>query len=214
MSGAGAMAPTRMNLIRAARRLERVGKGVELLRRKREALVGELFRLARPAADARARIEQGTRQAYPALLGALAAHGLAGLRALAWPARDVAVEIEPGSLWGIAVSTIVGRPLLTRTLGARGTPPGTTGPATVRAATEFEHLVELLLDAAPREMLIRRLGEALAQTSRQVNTLERRVAPALQRQMATVRRALDEREREERLRLKHLLTGRARDVGP
>jgi V/A-type H+/Na+-transporting ATPase subunit D len=197
-----------MNLIRAARRLTQVGKGVELLRRKREALVSELFRLARPAADARVQIEDATRQAYPALLGALAAHGMAGLRPLGWPARDVALEIEPGSVWGIAISTIVRRPALARTLGARGTAPGSTGPTTVRAATEFERLTELLLDAAPREMLMRRLGEALSQTSRQVNTLERRVAPELRQDMVGVRRALDEREREERLRLKHLLRHR------
>ena len=58
-------------------------------------------------------------------------------------------------------------------------------------------------------MLIRRLGEALAQTSRQVNSLDRRVAPDLRAQMATMRRTLEEREREERLRLKHLLKKRA-----
>lgn len=208
MSAPGRMAPTRMNLIRAARRLAQVGKGVELLRRKREALVGELFHLARPAADARAQIEQATQNAYPALLSALAAHGMAGLRALGWPAREIALEMEPGSVWGIAVSTIVRRPVLTRTLGARGTAPGSTGPATVRATTAFERLTELLLDAAPREMLIRRLGEALSQTSRQVNTLERRVAPDLRRDMVSVRRVLEEREREERLRLKHLLRRR------
>jgi V/A-type H+/Na+-transporting ATPase subunit D len=209
MTGPGRMAPTRMNLIRAARRLGQVGKGIALLRRKREALVGELFKLARPAAGARADIERAAERAYPALLGALAAHGRAGLAALGWPARDVAIEIEPGSVWGIPVSTIVRRPPLARTLGARGTAPGTTGPATVRAATEFERLTELLLDAAPREMLIRRLGEALSRTSRQVNTLERRVRPELRRDMAGVRRTLDEREREERLRLKHLLHGRS-----
>lgn len=210
MSGAGKMAPTRMNLIRAARHLERIGKGVELLRRKREALVTELFRLARPAADARSQIEERTRVAYPALLWALTVHGLAGLRALAWPARDVLLEIAPGSVWGIVISTIVRRPPLARTLGARGTAPGATGPATVRAAGEFERLAELLLDAAPREMLIRRLGEALSQTSRQVNTLERRVAPALRLQLGAVRRTLDEREREERHRLKQLLRGQTR----
>jgi V/A-type H+-transporting ATPase subunit D len=199
------MAPTRMNLIRAARRLTQVGKGVELLRRKREALVGELFRLARPAADARTQIELATQHAYPALLGALATHGLAGLRPLGWPAREIALQMEPGSVWGIAVSTIVRRPPLARTLGARGTAPGSTGPAAARAAAEFERLTELLLDAAAREMLIRRLGEALSQTSRQVNTLERRVAPELRGDMVAVRRVLEEREREERLRLKHLL---------
>jgi len=202
------LAPTRMNLLRAARRLVRVRKGVELLRRKREALVTELFKLARPAADARAQIARETQRAYPALLRALVAQGGAGLRALAWPGRDLLVDLEPGSVWGIAVSTVVSRPTLARTLAARGTAPGGTGPAAATAAARFEALAELLLEAAPREMLLRRLGEALSQTSRQVNTLEQRLAPGLEGQMHRVRSELDEREREERLRLKHLLRRR------
>ncbi len=193
---------TRLNLLRVARQLDRVTRGVGLLRRKREALVSELFRLARPAADARVQITDATRRAYPALLGALAVHGRPGLRALAWPGQDPAVEVEPGSIWGIVVSRITARPPLARTLAARGTAPGLTGPAAAAATAQFERLADLLLDAAPREMLIRRLGEALARTSRQVHTLERRLAPSLRAQVVAVRRTLDEREREERLRLK------------
>ena len=204
------LAPTRLNLIRAERRLERVRKGASLLRRKREALVTELFRLARPAADARRQIEEGSRRGYAELLGALAVHGRAGLRALAWPERDLRVEIRSAQVWGVPVATIVSRPPLTRTVGARGTAPGSAGPTAVAAAGEFERLAELLLDAATREMLIRRLGEALAQASRQVHTLERRVAPTLVGQMGSVRRTLEEREREEHLRLKHLSRRRAR----
>ena len=200
---------TRMNLLRAARRLERVTRGVGLLRKKREALVSELFRLARPAADARAEITNAARRAYPALLGALALHGRTGLRALAWPGRDLTVEVEPRSVWGIVVSRITGRPPLVRTLAARAAAPGLTGPAAVQATVDFERLADLLLDAAPQEMLIRRLGEALAQTSRQVNTLERRLAPALRAEVTGMRRTLDEREREERLRLKRLKSSRA-----
>jgi H(+)-transporting ATP synthase subunit D len=202
------MAPTRMNLLRAARRLEQVAQGVELLRRKREALVTELFRLARPAADARARIEALTARAYPALLAALAAHGAAGVRALGWPRREVGLEMEAGTVWGVAVSSIARRPPLARTLGARGTPPASSGLAAAHAATAFERLTELLLDAAPREMLIRRLGEALSRTSRQVNMLERRVAPGLRGEIVGVRRVLEEQEREERMRLKHLVRRR------
>ena len=207
---AARVAPTRMNLLRAGRRLARVTKGVELLRRKREALVSELFRLARPAADARARVEAEARRAYPALWRALAVHGGTGLAALAWPAREVAVDVTPGLVWGVAVSRIDERPPAVRTLPARGTPPVAVGPAAVEAATRFEALTDLLLEAAPREMLLRRLGEALAQASRQVNTLERRLAPTLSSQIATVRRTLEEREREEHRRLKHL---RRRSLG-
>lgn len=201
-------APTRMELLRARRRLERVRKGTDLLHRKREALVRELFQLARPAADARTAIGREAERAWAALLEALAAEGEASLRAMGWPARDLAVEIRPGQVWGLPVSDLAGHPPVLRTLGARGTAPGLTGPSAAEAAQRFEVFIDLLLAAAPRELLLRRLGDALSQTSRQVNTLERRISPGLETRIATTRRALDEREREEHLRLRHLLRKR------
>jgi V/A-type H+-transporting ATPase subunit D len=204
MSEISRLLPTRLNLLRAARRLERVTKGAALLRRKREALVSALFKLARPAAEARRQIEEGSRRSYDLLLRALALHGRSGLEALAWPSRDLEVDIEASQVWGVPVATITARPPIARTVAARATAPGSTGPAAAGAAVQFERLTELLLDAATREMLMRRLGEALSQTSRQVHTLERRVAPTLESQMAGVRRTLEEREREEHLRLRHL----------
>lgn len=183
-----------------------------MLRRKREALVTELFRIARPAAAARDEIALLAREAYPHLLGALALHGMSGVRAIAWPGRDLTVDLEPGSVWGVVVSRIAARPPIRRTLGARGTAPGGTGLATERAADAFERLTEQLLDAAPREMLLRRLGQALAQTSRQVRMLEHRVAPGLSRDIARVRQALDEREREERLRVSRSCRPRDRTI--
>ena len=204
MSAAERVLPTRLELLRATRRLERVTRGAALLRRKREALVTELFKLARPAADARARIDEEARRGYQLLLRALALHGRSGVRSLALPEREVQVEVSAGQVWGIPVANIGSRPRLTRSVRARGFAPGTAGPSTSAAAEAFEQLSELLLDAATREMLIRRLGDALAQTSRQVQTLERRVQPTLRQQLGVVRQTLEEREREEHLRLKHL----------
>jgi H(+)-transporting ATP synthase subunit D len=204
------LAPTRLNLVRAVRRLERLKRGAAVLRRKREALVTELFVLARPAADAREQIAAAALRAYPLLGGALAQEGQAGLRAIGWPGRELAVEMLPGSVWGIVISRIVARPPVARTLGARGTAPAGTGLAAIQAAAEFEKLTELLLDAAPREMLLRRLGQALAQTSRQVHSLEHRLSPRLRENISRVRQVLEEREREERLRLQSLARSRRR----
>jgi V/A-type H+-transporting ATPase subunit D len=201
-------APTRQNLIGLERRLERVAKGTALLRRKREALVAELFRLARPAATARVSIAERAATAYPLLLGALAGEGYIDLRAIAWPGRELVVEIRQGSVWGIPVSELLRRPPVRRTLAARGTPPPTAGPVTASTATAFEELTELLLDAANREALLSRLAEALSRTSRQVNTLEQRLGPELTAQRIGIRRTLDEREREEHLRLQRLLQHR------
>lgn len=195
---------TRMQLIRSRRQLDRTTRATTLLRRKREALVSELFKLARPAADARAQIDACSRRAYPALLAALAAQGHAGLRAMSWPARDLRVELQPGAVWGVVMTRITERPPLVRSAAARGTSPGLSGAAAIHAARTFEELGELLLDAAPREMLMRRLGAALAQTSRQVHTLERRLAPRVRHEIRRVQAALDERERDARIQLSHL----------
>ena len=211
VTGTPRTAPTRQNLLALRRRLDRIARGTALLRRKREALVAELFRLARPAASARASIADRAATAYPALLEALAREGQPGLRALGWPGRDLRVALRSGQVWGIPIAEIVERPAIRRTLTARGLPPGGTSGAVPQAADAFEELAELLLDAANREALLRRLGDALARTSRQVNTLERRVGPALEDGLTAIRRTLDEREREEHLRLERLVRGRRPD---
>jgi V/A-type H+-transporting ATPase subunit D len=191
---------TRVGLLRAQLRMERLERGTSLLRRKREALVGELFRLARSAADSRVEIDVQARKTWPLLLRALAAEGRAGLRVLGWPSRDVRMHVRSGQVWGVAVSEILEAPRFARTAAARGIAPGPS-PAAVEAAVAFEQLADLLVGAAPREMLLRRLGEALAQTSRQVNSLEHHLTPQLKGQVIAVRRTLEEREREEHVRL-------------
>lgn len=203
------LAATRVNLLRARRQMGRVQKGAGLLKRKREALVRELFRLARPAADLRTRIGEGFVEAYASVLHALAVHGRSGLRAMAWPERDLDVRIEPNQVWGINVSDIVERPRIRRTLDARGLAPGSTGPSAAETAAHFENLTELLLDAAAGEERLRRLGDAAALSARRVRTLEQRITPRLQGQIATVQRTLEEREREEHLRLKRVQQRRA-----
>lgn len=197
--------PTRLNLLRSRKRLGRVREGAELLRRKREALVRELLSHARSAVDERERIGAAAGVAYPALLEALGQEGGVGVSASAEPLSDVGVTMRSSQIWGLAVASVVQVPRLERTLEARGTLPGPTPPATVEAAAAFETLAQLLVDAAPREMLLRRLGGAVARTSRQVRALERRVEPAIMASVARVTSLLEEREREEHLRLRHFL---------
>jgi H(+)-transporting ATP synthase subunit D len=192
---------TRQNLLGGMRQLEQVDRGMSLLRRKREALVSELFKLARPAAAHRRTIVERAEAAWPMLLEALAREGESGIRALGWPFRELKATMRSGNVWGIPVAEILERTPVRRTATARGAPPGPASPEVIRAAAAFEDLTEALLEAAGREALLRRLGEALAQTSRQVNTLEQQVTPRLSKQIADIRRTLEEREREDRVRL-------------
>jgi H(+)-transporting ATP synthase subunit D len=198
------IATTRVELLRARRALARVRHGATLVRRKREALVTQLFRAARPAMELRAQLAEAATAAAEALLDAMSEHGSSGLAAMSHPLRRVEIALQPAVVWGIPVSDVVERPAMLRTLDARGTAPALTGPAAATAAARFERLTDLLIDAAPREQRVRRLGDAVARATRQVRTLEQRVAPDLERRITSVRRQLDEREREDRLRLKRL----------
>ena len=205
MSAMRRTAPTRHALLRLDRRLERVGTAAELLSRKRSALVNELFRTARPVLDAREAIEWQAAVAYAALLDAEADRGHSSLQALAIPVRELQVELRATEAWGLPGAAIVARDPVRRSAGERGANAGSAGPAAMATATEFESLAELLLDAASRELLIRRLARALAETSRRVNLLERRVAPGLAREIKRIGSTLKEREREEQLRYRRLL---------
>jgi V/A-type H+-transporting ATPase subunit D len=197
--------PTRLNLLRSRRRLGRVREGEDLLRRKREALVRELLEHARPALDDRERISRAASVAYPALLDAVAGEGRAAVASAAEPLPEISVKMRSTRVWGLPVASVDEPPRLERTLEARGAYPGPTGAATIEAAEAFETLVQLLLEAAPRDMLLRTLGRSVAQSSRQVRALEQRVAPALESAVARMTSLLDEREREEHTRLRRFV---------
>jgi len=203
-------APTRAELLRARRLLGRVQQGAALLRRKREALVRTLVPLARPVAEQRRAIAEIAAAAYQAELAALALHGAAGVTATAWPPRTLEVELDVERVWGLSVPTLRDVPTVERDLAARATAPGPTGPAQFEAANRFEALAARLLEAAAREVHVRALGAALTRTSRQLHTLEQRVAPDLAARIGDVTRALAECDREDQTRLRNLRARRKR----
>jgi H(+)-transporting ATP synthase subunit D len=199
---------TRSNLLRYARRLDQVRRGVALLKRKRQSLVAELLARARTAVSSREAIEARARRAWSLMWLALSSNASYGVTPLGWPTREVDVELRAVDVWGVRASELVNRPTLVRSLAARGLLPGAGEASSHEAAREFEVLVERLLDAAPKEHAMRRLGQALSQTTRLVNTLEQRLAVRLAADLAEVRRTLSEREREEHLRVKYLIARR------
>lgn len=198
------LAPTRSNLQLLRRRLGRVTRGAALLRHKREVLVVELFKVARPALAARERIGADAKAAWEALYLALAELGEDGLRPLGLPERRVPLDVEDRVVFGIPVPSIGDPPPVGRTLALRELATGTPGPAADAAATAFEHLVQELLAAAPGEILLERLAAHVQRTTQQVNVLEQRLGPALRGEVAAMARVLEEREREEHVRMRHL----------
>jgi V/A-type H+/Na+-transporting ATPase subunit D len=208
------LTPTRDNLLRARQQLARVRKGADAVSRKRQALVGHLFRIARPAIDTRGEIARRVSDAAMLLLEALSTGGVDSVRAAGNPPRRVEVDVTPAQIWGVRVADVAPVDRVRRTLDARSTAPGSTRRELVAAADAYEALVDLVIAAAPSEIRVARLAEAVASTSRQLRLLRERVEPRLSGQIARVVHTLEEREREEHVRLKHLRASRAaRGVG-
>jgi H(+)-transporting ATP synthase subunit D len=199
---------SRSNLLRYAHRLDQVRRGAALLTRKRQSLVEELFARARTAMTSREAIELQARRAWHSIWLALSAQGSDRLRPLGWPTRVIDVELQALDLWGIRSVQVLHRPTLARSMAARAFVAGPGEAAISEAAREFELLLERLIDAAPQENTMRRLGRALSRTTRLVNTLEQRVAVNLRADLAEISRTLSEREREDHLRIKRLVARR------
>lgn len=201
MTVAQRAAATRSSLLRLRRNLAQVERGATLLRRRRQSLVEALFDLVRPALASQREVEERARAAYRALLDALAVDGADALRAAGWPTREVNLELVARDVAGIHGVELQSKARVVRSAAARGVAMGPGDASLAAAAEQFERLLELLLDVAPEEDFMRKLGLALNHVSRLVNTLERRVAPSLERDVRAMRQTLDEREREEHLRL-------------
>jgi V/A-type H+/Na+-transporting ATPase subunit D len=207
MVGTDSVKVTRSSLMRLSRRLEQVEKGAALLERKRDALVMQLFASVRPTIDAHRLIERQAQTAYRTLVDALAASGRGDLSSLGWPGRELRIALPDAAMPSGAAATarVAATPTLVRSAAARALVPGQFDPAAGRAARAFERLLETVLATAPEEFAMRRLGRELAHTVRQVNVLEQRVAVDLARTRVRVRRTLDEREREESVRLRRIV---------
>jgi V/A-type H+-transporting ATPase subunit D len=191
-----------MGLLEVRARRGVAGKGARLLRAKREVLAGELWRLMREVLEGRARLDDALREATKALGLARALDGEPALESVALAAgREVPIQVTLRRVWGVPTPSVVAPPLV-RTADARGSSPTSWGPSGAEAARRHEEALEVLLRIASRELHLARLGEEIRATSRRINALEQLVLPALAAEAARIEGALDERDREDAVRLK------------
>jgi V/A-type H+-transporting ATPase subunit D len=199
-----------MGLLEVRGRRGVAGKGARLLRAKREVLAGEIWRMMREVLDGRERLDLVLREAVKALGLAKALEGQPSLESLApAAARDVPLRVTVRRVWGVPTPSISAPPLV-RAADARGTSPTSWGPSGAEAARGHEEALEVLLRIASRELHLARLGEEIQETSRRINALEQLLLPALAGEAARIEAALEERDREDAVRLKRLRAKRGR----
>ncbi|WP_337843751.1 V-type ATP synthase subunit D [Thermus sp.] len=192
------VSPTRMNLLQRRGQLRLAQKGVDLLKKKRDALVAEFFGLVREALEARKALNEAAKEAYSALLLAQAFAGPEAVAAAALgvpPLKGVEAEVE--NVWGSRV------PRLEVAFPKGGLSPAT--PAQVlEAQRAFLRYAQALVRVANTETRLKKLGEEIKKTTRRVNALEQVVIPGIRGQIRFIQQVLEQREREDTFRLKRI----------
>ncbi len=198
------ISPTRMNLLRKKEQIKLAQQGVEALKNKRDALLQEFLSLVKDLSSFREKLEESSREAVNSLILASALDGINHLRSVSMAAkRDITISIEEKKLWGVIVPE-VGKVSCIRSFLERGVSPTGTSSRIDEAAAGFESILDLVIEMAPTEIKLKRLGKEIQKTTRRVNTLEQQLVPSLEDEVRRIRQTLEERERENVFRLKRL----------
>jgi V/A-type H+/Na+-transporting ATPase subunit D len=193
---------TRAELLSRRARITLARQGRDLLTDKRAALMREFGRLSASVLEREAALGKQAIEARRELRDAVVFDGPEVIDSSAFAASGaVDVRLSARSVAGVLVVEIehdsVARP---RT--ARGYSLLATTVRTDLVAASFETQPDLLLDAAAAVLSLRRLAGEIARTTRRISALEHVVVPGLELERDMIAMVLEEREREDRVRLR------------
>jgi V/A-type H+/Na+-transporting ATPase subunit D len=160
------VSPTRSTLL-AKRDQKRLAlQGVDLLKNKRDALIGEFFALVQDSLKARESLNQAAKDAYFSLLIAKAFDTPEAVESLS--GTPISVDMKVESLYGVKVPKITAP----EAGGALSFSPIGVGSKTLEAASAFRKLGEAIIMVANTENRLRKIGEEIKKTNRRVNALD------------------------------------------
>lgn len=190
--------PTKGNLIAVKRSRSLAENGFDLMDKKRNILIHEMMSLIDRATELQGRIDATFNDAYLSIRIANISMGGAEEIAEAMP-RDDSVRVRHRSVMGVELPTVTSTPSDTSVL-----PYGFLGTTSALddAYKKFTKVKELTLEMAELENSIYRLAYFIKKAQKRANALHNIVIPNLDVDIARIGEALEEKEREEFVRLK------------
>lgn len=200
-----------MNLLAKKSQLKIASQGVSLLKKKRDALMGEFIKEAKNLSNSRDRLTRDLNKSISILIMTLAVDGIYKIRSTSFVcSRDLYVEITEKNIWGIKVAEVE-KVQVKRKVYDRGYSLVSTSSRMDEVALSFEEIVEQVINIAPIEVKIKRLGEEIQKTSRRINVLGQKLIPSLREDINFIYEVLSEREREDIYRLKKIKKKRGKN---
>ncbi len=197
------VSPTRMNLLSRKSQLGFAKEGIQLLKHKREVLMAEFMKIVGPLMEKHNMLHKNLVQAYHCLNTARAIDGPGALHSAALiREKNVSIDIHSEKNWGISLPKIDS----VEGLGVQFREQHSIGVSlrVFETRDRFEKIIEELLELAPLEASLKRLGKEIKKTTRRINALEMMLVPRIQEEIRDIRGALEEREREDNYRLRRI----------
>ena len=202
--GAHDVTPNRSVLLQIKSRIKLTQGGHKVLKMKRDGLIIEFFDILEKARKMRAGVSSDYENAMKSITIARAVEGEVAVRSAAYALKaDPQVNVTSKSIMGMVIPKVEAdhiHVLMTE----KGYGVISTSAYIEGSSIAFEKLLETIVRAAEVETTMKKLLDEIEKTKRRVNALEFKIIPELKESERFIKFSLEEMERENTTRLKHL----------
>lgn len=195
---------TRSELLARRAQIKLAVQGRDLLKERRTALISEFDRLGTSVLESMDHLDREVAGAGHLLAIAIADDGREPFNSAAFAAEDgIEASVRTRNVAGVQIVEIE-KDEVVRARTGRGYSLVATDARIDAVAERFESVLDGLLNVAGLELSVRRLADEIARTTRRMNALEHVVVPRLDAERARISLVLEERDLEDRLRLRRM----------
>ena len=196
--------PNRSALLQLKSRIRLTQGGHKILKMKRDGLIIEFFEVLEKAKKARAGVTSDYESALEVITIAHAVEGDVILRSSTFALKAFPpIDVKSKSIMGTVVPKVEA-PHLHTIMTEKGYGVISTSAYIEDAAVAFEKLLDRIIVAAEIETTLKKLLDEIEKTKRRVNALEFKIIPELKEAEKRIEFTLEEMERENVTRIKHL----------
>ena len=188
-----------MELLALKNRMKLAERGHDRLREKRDSLIMEFFNTIAEIKEAREKVDKSLTESFSALTQAKMIMGPARVIEFAYASKfEADLKISTRSMMGVRV------PVLSVEQRSSELPYSLSDSSTKFdvMSEKFKEALKAIVRLAEIESTVKRLALEIERTKRRVSALETVVIPRLDATVRFVKLALEEREREDFVRLK------------
>ena len=196
--------PNRSVLLDLKKRIKLSQSGYKVLKMKRDGLIIELFEVIEKARKMREGVSADYDLAMEKITVARAVEGEIAVKSAAYALKSSPqVKLGSKSIMGMMVPKVEADWTRSR-ITERGYGVISTSAYIEGASAAFEKLLDTIIRAAEVETTLKKLLDEIEKTKRRVNALEFKIIPDLKESERFVKFSLEEMDRENVTRLKHL----------